>query len=432
MPLLNKSSPQTELPPSEPGGYYQIALLVALSCVLQISESMIPHPVPGLRLGLANMITLLALVMLGFRPALEIALLRTVLSSLIIGTFMSPTFILSLAGAIISTLVMGILFRISRLRFRYGFSIIGISIAGALTHNMVQLALAYLLLVRHTGVFVFFPFLCYGAVGMGWITGIAAAGVCRRLDEKTVTHDILLNQDKTAESSFSSSYQPDTSFLYRLSPEMKLIGIIFLSLIILIFNSFSLFIGLSFFLLVLMLHSRISPGFLFSKIRRYKVLILMAFILPLFFSGGGHTAYDLGFFKISQEGLNTGILFSLRILFLILFSAILMRTTSPEEMTRGLTRVLSPLKYIGISEKRTARILTLSWAAIPIIWETARHAIRQTNFSKASEIRSLIPLLSSLIAGLYMNTNPESPLWKRVRSEKADVDHPPETITPDG
>jgi heptaprenyl diphosphate synthase len=50
---------------------YQIALLVALACILQISESMIPHPIPGLRLGLANMVTLTTMVLLGFRHALS-------------------------------------------------------------------------------------------------------------------------------------------------------------------------------------------------------------------------------------------------------------------------------------------------------------------------------------------------------------------------
>jgi len=51
---------------------YKVALLVSMACVLQISESLIPHPIPGLRLGLANMLTLVALVTLGFRYALQI------------------------------------------------------------------------------------------------------------------------------------------------------------------------------------------------------------------------------------------------------------------------------------------------------------------------------------------------------------------------
>ncbi|MGD8227690.1 MAG: Gx transporter family protein, partial [Desulfobacteraceae bacterium] len=136
---------------------YKIALLVSLACVLQISESLIPHPIPGLRLGLANMLTLTALVTLGFRYALEIAILRTLLSSLIMGTFMSPAFILSFSGAVVSTLLMGFSYWLSTLHSRYRLSLIGISIIGAFSHNMVQLYLAYLILVKHGGIFVFLP-----------------------------------------------------------------------------------------------------------------------------------------------------------------------------------------------------------------------------------------------------------------------------------
>ena len=85
----------------------RLALLVAVACVLQIAESLLPHPIPGLRLGLANTLTLIALVSFGFRHALQITILRTILSSFIIGTFMAPGFILSFSAGIVSTLVMG-------------------------------------------------------------------------------------------------------------------------------------------------------------------------------------------------------------------------------------------------------------------------------------------------------------------------------------
>ena len=155
---------------------YKIALLVALACVLQIAESLIPHPIPGLRLGLANMLTLTAMVVLGFRYALEVAVLRTILSAFIMGTFMSPTFILSFAGAVTSTLIMGFFYWLSGVHRRFRFSIIGLSIIGAFCHNLVQLYLAYLLLVKHEGIFVFFPWLSIGAVATGWVVGVVAGG----------------------------------------------------------------------------------------------------------------------------------------------------------------------------------------------------------------------------------------------------------------
>ena len=92
----------------------RIALLVAFACVLQIAESLIPHPIPGLRLGLANILTLTAMVTLGFGYALEVAILRTILSAFIMGTFMSPTFILKFFGRRCQHIDHGILLLVIR------------------------------------------------------------------------------------------------------------------------------------------------------------------------------------------------------------------------------------------------------------------------------------------------------------------------------
>ena len=185
---------------------YKIAILVSIASVLQICESFIPHPIPGLRLGLANMLTLVALVTLGFRAALEIAILRTILSAFVMGTFMSPTFIFSFLAAVVSSLVMGMLYWISGFPGRYRLSLIGISILGALSHNMVQLCLAYLFLVKHRGIFVFTPWLCIGAVVMGLITGVVARRVCIRLKEGA-------KPDTNAESNREEFYAPGSDSL---------------------------------------------------------------------------------------------------------------------------------------------------------------------------------------------------------------------------
>ena len=73
-----------------------IALLVGLGVVLHRLEAMLPLPTPWVKLGLANIMTLVALVFLGFRAAVEVTLLRVLLGSVLGGTFLSPTFFLSL------------------------------------------------------------------------------------------------------------------------------------------------------------------------------------------------------------------------------------------------------------------------------------------------------------------------------------------------
>jgi len=76
---------------------HMIALLTALAITIHIIESSFPSPLPGIKPGLSNVITLLVFMSYGWRTALQVSLLRVIISSLLIGTFLSPTFLLSLS-----------------------------------------------------------------------------------------------------------------------------------------------------------------------------------------------------------------------------------------------------------------------------------------------------------------------------------------------
>lgn len=128
----------------QPQDKYRIALLSAYAIAIHSFESLLPSPIPWFRLGIANIITLATLVLYGFRPAMMITLIRVILSSIFIGTFLGPGFIMSFGGGVTSTLAMGIVFTLlPRL-----FGPIGLSLIGALFHNIAQLFLAYILFVQ--------------------------------------------------------------------------------------------------------------------------------------------------------------------------------------------------------------------------------------------------------------------------------------------
>jgi len=383
---------------------YKIALLVSLACVLQIAESLIPHPVPGLRLGLANIITLVALVNLGFGYALEITVLRTVLSSFIMGTFMSPGFILSFASGVMSTLTMGFLYWLARATKQRLFSIVGISVAGALVHNIVQLGLAYFIMIRHAGIFVFLPWLSIGAVFIGWFTGVVSGRICLKLKE-TEGRRLGPKVKKEYRGLKLSHYLAGDSIVHRISPEIKIAGVVILSLAVLFFNSLWFYAALFVFFAVIAAMSTTSFGYLFSSARKCSSLIFVSFLFPVFFNSGKHVVSHFAYFNITSEGLNTGIIFALRLVCLIWASSLLARTTSPEDLGRGLSKILSPLRPLGISGKRIAAILSLSWTAMPMFWETARAGIRELDLKKAKDPRYLITFMSGIIVNLYLETD---------------------------
>jgi len=152
---------------------HRIAWLAALAITIHIAESALPSPLPGVKPGLANVITIVTLILFGWRMAIWVNLLRVLAGSLLMGTFLSPTFMLSLSGALASSIVLILL---SQLPGR-GCSAIGYSIAAAMTHTMAQFWLAYWLFIQHKGLFYLLPFFMTAAFLFGIISGVITLAI---------------------------------------------------------------------------------------------------------------------------------------------------------------------------------------------------------------------------------------------------------------
>ena len=141
-----------------------IALLVGLGLVLHLVENMLPLSfiIPGAKLGLANIANLLGLILFGFIAGLQILLLRIFLGSILAGTFMTINFYLSLTGGLLGYLIMSLFFYY----FRNKFSIIGVSLGGAVFHNVGQIITAYLI-ISNDAIFYYLPYLILLALPTG-------------------------------------------------------------------------------------------------------------------------------------------------------------------------------------------------------------------------------------------------------------------------
>jgi heptaprenyl diphosphate synthase len=157
---------------------YRIALLSAYAVALHGFESLLPTPIPWLRLGLANIITLVTLFLYGIRAAMIVTLIRVILASLFTGTFLGPAFILSLGGGVTSTLAMGFVLSVApRL-----FSTIGLSLIGALFHNIAQLVLGYFLFIqRIEAILLISPFFILIGVLTGTVNGVISGLLIKNL-----------------------------------------------------------------------------------------------------------------------------------------------------------------------------------------------------------------------------------------------------------
>lgn len=156
-----------------------MALLVGLALAISLFESVIPIPFValGAKLGLSNIVILVTLVVFGFRRALIVACLKSVLLMLVTGSVSSMFF--SLAGALFATTVMGIAyFKVSR----KVFSLIGVSILGAVAHNFGQLSVAYIVM-HNPYVYSYLPVLVLAGLFTGFFVGLSGRYVTANLKQ---------------------------------------------------------------------------------------------------------------------------------------------------------------------------------------------------------------------------------------------------------
>lgn len=146
----------------------KLSMLISLSVVISIIESYIPifnNIIPGLRLGLSNVIILYVLYNYSFKESIYVSLIRVLLVGLLRTGLFSITFFFSLSGAILSIISMYIVKKIKLL------SIIGVSIVGSITHSIGQILIAILLLKNNTIIY-YLPYLLIFSIPTGILTGI--------------------------------------------------------------------------------------------------------------------------------------------------------------------------------------------------------------------------------------------------------------------
>ena len=161
-----------------------LGVLTAGAIVIAILESFIPSVgIPGVKLGLANIVILIILYELGIVEAIVVNLLRVLVVGLVRGTFLSMGFLMSLTGAILSLGIMILFYLLIK-----KFSIIGVSVIGSIFHVTGQILIAMLFLGT-AYIFLYLPVIAISAIITGIFVGVVAkliirTGVIKKQREK--------------------------------------------------------------------------------------------------------------------------------------------------------------------------------------------------------------------------------------------------------
>ena len=152
-------------------------LLIALAFILSYIEALFPPPVPipGIKLGLANLMVLAGLYTMGVKEAFVLSLIRIILVGLTFGNM--STMLFSLAGGILSWLVMSLLKQFK------SFSLVGVSVAGGVSHNIGQIITA-IFVTENINIIYYLPFLLLSGLVTGAVIGIIGALIIKRIKKQ--------------------------------------------------------------------------------------------------------------------------------------------------------------------------------------------------------------------------------------------------------
>ena len=150
-----------------------LGLTIALAMIMSYIEALVPlsFAVPGIKMGLANIVIIFVLYKIGTKEAILVSIIRVILVSLLFSNVMAMAY--SIAGAVLSLGIMWILKKTDK------FSVIGVSIAGGIMHNVGQIIMAVILLGTEQ-IALYLPMLIITGTATGVVIGIVSGLVINR------------------------------------------------------------------------------------------------------------------------------------------------------------------------------------------------------------------------------------------------------------
>lgn len=207
-------------------------------------------------------------------------------------------------------------------------------------------------------------------------------------------------------------YYPADSVLHRLDPRVKLTGTFAYIISLFLFDSLYGYIVVGLFLFSIIKLSKVPFSFIVKGLKAIVILLLFTMFFNLFFTPGNEI-FRLGLIKITDKGLMDAIFFGIRLTLLILGSSLMTFTTTPNQLTDGLEKIMRPLKRIKVPVHEIAMMMSIALRFIPILLEETDKIMkaqmaRGADFESGGLLKrakSLIPLLVPLFVSAFRRAN---------------------------
>lgn len=207
-------------------------------------------------------------------------------------------------------------------------------------------------------------------------------------------------------------YYPVDSILHRLDPRLKLNGTLLFIISIFLFDTFYGYLAITLFMISIIKLSKVPFKFILRGLKAIIIILLFTMTFNLFLTQGD-ILIRIGFLKITKQGLHSAIFMGLRLSYLILGSSLMTFTTTPNQLTDGLERLLWPLRRIKVPVHEIAMMMSIALRFIPILLEETDKIMkaqmaRGADFESGGVIKrakGLVPLLVPLFVSAFRRAN---------------------------
>ena len=208
-------------------------------------------------------------------------------------------------------------------------------------------------------------------------------------------------------------YYPAKSILHRLDPRTKLMATLLYLISLFLFDGFAGYIVATVFLISIIKLSKVPFKFIVKGLKPIIMLLMITVLFNLFLTRSGDVLFSFWIFTVTSGGLHTAVFMAMRLIYLILGSSLMTFTTTPNELTDGIEKLLGPLRKIKVPVHEIAMMMSIALRFIPILLEETDKIMkaqiaRGADFESGNIIqraKSMIPILVPLFVSAFRRAN---------------------------
>ena len=207
-------------------------------------------------------------------------------------------------------------------------------------------------------------------------------------------------------------YYPADSILHRLDPRVKLVGTLLFIISLFLFENFIGYVVATVFLVAVIRLSKVPFSFMVKGLKAIVILMLITVVFNLFLTPG-EPLVSVWKLTVTKEGLRTAVFMIIRLTYLIIGSSIMTLTTTPNNLTDGMEKLLNPLRIFKVPVHEVAMMMSIALSFIPILLEETDKIMkaqmaRGADFESGNLVKkakSLVPLLVPLFISAFRRAN---------------------------